>query len=317
MFSFIGQVFNLFIGRPIFNLLVLILAFLPGHNLGVTIIIFTIIVRFAMYPLLKKQLHHAMAMRKLQPEMRRIKKEAAGDKQKESQMTMALYKEKEVNPFSSIGIILVQLPILIALYQAVDKIVKNPESIVTNAYYWVQNIPFVKELSVDITKFDETLLGFVDLTKPALSSGQIYWPAMILVIGSVAVQYFQSKQLMMTDKSARSLRKILKDSAAGKQVDSMEMQAATSRFTLYIIPFFIFVVTVNLASALALYWLVGGLVALAQQTYILRKDVEELEATVDNEPVEAEIIVNKTPKPKTKSKKKSGSKKGSKSKKRR
>ena len=110
------QVFNALIARPIFNLLIIILALIPGHNLGVAIIIFTIIVRMAMYPLLKKQLHHAMAMKKLQPEMKRIKKEAAGDRQKESQMTMALYKEREINPFSSIGIILVQLPILIGLY---------------------------------------------------------------------------------------------------------------------------------------------------------------------------------------------------------
>ena len=74
MFHFIGVLFNALIARPIFNLLIIIFALLPGNNLGLAIILFTVLVRVAMYPLLKKQLHHAMAMKKLQPEMRRIKK---------------------------------------------------------------------------------------------------------------------------------------------------------------------------------------------------------------------------------------------------
>lgn len=309
MFSFIGNLFNALIAQPIFNLLILILAFLPFHNFGVAIIIFTIIVRVIMYPLLRKQLHNAMAMKKLQPEMKKIKKAAAGDKQKESQLMMELYKERGVNPFSSIGIILVQLPILIALYQGITKIVKNPEAIITNTYSWVQNLPYIEELAKNIKSFDETLVGFVNLAQPALGPKGLYIPAMILVIASVVVQFFQSKQLMLTSKEQRGLRQIFKDSAAGKEVDQAEIQAATSRFTLIFIPFIIFIVSVNLPSALSLYWLVGGLVALAQQTYILRKDSEEMVAIVDNEPAEAEVIA--APK-KPKNKKTSGKKKSSK-----
>jgi YidC/Oxa1 family membrane protein insertase len=285
------------------------LAFLPFHNFGVAIIIFTILVRTAMYPLLRKQLHNAMAMKKLQPEMKKIKKAAAGDKQKESALMMELYKEKGVNPFSSIGIILVQLPILIALYRGITAIVKNPEAIVTHTYSWVQNLPYIEQLAKNIKSFDESLVGLVNLAQPALGPKGLYIPAMILVIGSVVVQFFQSKQLMLTNKEQRGLRQIFKDSAAGKEVDQSEIQAATSRFTLIFIPFIIFIVSVNLPSALSLYWLVGGLVALAQQTYILRKDSEEMIAIVDNEPAEAEVIAA-TKKPKTK--KTSGKKKSTK-----
>lgn len=309
MFSFIGSVFHVLIGQPIFNLLILILALLPFHNFGVAIIIFTILVRTAMYPLLRKQLHNAMAMRKLQPEMKKIKKAAAGNKQKESQLMMELYKERGVSPFSSIGIILVQLPILIALYSGITKIVKNPEAIITNAYSWVQNLPYIKELAANIDSFDETLTGFVNLAQPALGPKGLYVPAMILVIGSVIVQFFQSKQLMLTSKEQRSLRQIFKDSAAGKEVDQSEIQAATGRFTLYFIPGIIFIVSVNLPSALSLYWLVGGLVALAQQTYILHKDSDEMVALVDNEPATAEVIAPKKPKKKKTSNKKKSTKK--------
>lgn len=290
MFSLIGKVFDALIARPIFNLLIIIIALLPGHNLGVAIIIFTVIVRIVMYPLLKKQLHHAMAMKKLQPEMRRIKKEAAGDRQKESQLMMELYKEREVNPFSSFGIILVQLPILIGLYSAISKLIKDPNIILTYSYDWVLNLPYMQQLTTDVSKFDETLVGLVDLTRHAVGQGGIYWPAMLLVIASVVVQFYQSKQLMMQDKNARSLRQIFKDTAAGKEVDQSEVQAATGRFTLIFIPFMLFIVAINLPAALSLYWFIGGCVAILQQTRILRQDVAEMEAAVDSQPVEAEII---------------------------
>lgn len=309
MFSFIGNVFNVLVAQPIFNLLILILAVLPFHNFGVAIIIFTILVRLAMYPLLRKQLHNAIAMKKLQPEMKKVKKAAAGDKQKESQLMMELYKERGVNPFSSIGIILVQLPILIALYQGITKIVNNPEVIVDNAYKFVQNLPYMQQLADNIKDFDESLVGIVNLAQPALGPKGLYIPAMILVLGSVVVQFFQSKQLMLTSKEQRGLRQIFKDSAAGKEIDQSEIQAATGRFTLYFIPAIIFIVSVNLPSALSLYWLVGGIVALIQQTYILRKDGEEMVAIVDNEPATAEVIAPKKPKNKKPSGKKKSSKK--------
>src|SRR5476651_1890238 len=115
--------FTTLIVQPIFNLLVLIYALLPGHNFGLSIIIFTIVIRLLLWPLVKKQLHQAKAMRKLQPELKRIKAQTKGDKQKESTMVMELYKEKGINPFSSIGIVLLQLPIFIGLYSGLRRIV--------------------------------------------------------------------------------------------------------------------------------------------------------------------------------------------------
>ena len=299
MFHFIGQVWHIIIERPIFNLLIIILAFIPGHNLGLAIIIFTIFVRLAMYPLLKKQLHHAIAIRKLQPEMKRIKKEAAGDKRKESEMMMALYKERAVNPFGSFGVILVQLPILIALYTGINKVIKDPSSLFNLSYSWLDNLPYLKHLGENIHNLDSTLFGFLDLTRLPMSNGGIYWPAMILVFASVAVQYFQSKQLMMTNAKGRTMRQILKATAAGEQVDQSEVQAATGRMTLLFIPGMLFLISLSITPALSLYWFVGGLVAWWQQSRILKKDVTEMEASVDNAPIEAEIISNNH-KPKTK-----------------
>src|SRR3989344_6707778 len=97
--------FTTIIVQPIFNLLVLIYALIPGHNFGLAVIIFTVLIRLAMWPLVKKQLHHARAMRELAPELKKIKAAAGGDRQKASKMTMELYKEREINPFASLGIV--------------------------------------------------------------------------------------------------------------------------------------------------------------------------------------------------------------------
>jgi YidC/Oxa1 family membrane protein insertase len=274
--------FTTLIVQPIFNLLVLIFAVLPGHNFGLAIILFTIVVRLLMWPLVKKQLHSAKAMRSLQPEIKRIKKEAAGDRQKESMMTMELYKERGINPFSSLGLVILQLPILLGLYAGLRRIVQDPHAIVSFAYPALQHLGWMKELAADIGKFDQTLFGVVDLTRAAVGSngGGIYWPAMVLVIGSAITQYYQSKQLMPVDKDARKLRDILKDAGKGSQADSSEVNAAVTRGTRYIIPIMILLVTLNIASALSLYWFVGGLIAILQQSRVLKQDEEEMEDVV-------------------------------------
>lgn len=312
--------FNTLIVQPIFNLLVLIYALLPGHNFGMAIILFTILVRLLMWPLVKKQLHQAKAMRELQPELKRIKKAAAGDKQKESMLMMELYKEREINPFGSIGLLIVQIPIFIGLYSGLNRIVKDPNEIVTFSYSFVSNLPWIQTLSTDISKLDSTLFGFVDLTKAAYGAGGIYWPAMIIVAASAIVQFFQAKQLMPQNDKKRSLRKILGDANKGKQADSSEISAAVGGSTQYLLPFFIFFVTVNIASALSLYWLTSGIVAFIQQAKVLGQDKDEMTKTTatttstakstgkkDKQVIEAEIIPPKKTKPKNKTKSKKNS----------
>ena len=94
--------FTTFVVHPIFNLLDVLYALLPGHNFGLALIIFTIIIRLLMWPLLKKQLHQSKAMRLLQPDIKRIKAATKGDRRQESLMLMELYKEKGITDTSKI-----------------------------------------------------------------------------------------------------------------------------------------------------------------------------------------------------------------------
>lgn len=279
---FIGNIFTTVIVQPIFNLLVLIYALLPGHNFGLAIIIFTILIRLLLYPLVKKQLNHAKAMRELQPELKKIKAAAKGDKQKESKLTMELYKEREINPFASLGIVLVQLPILIGLYSGLNRIIKDPHQIVTFSYSWVHNLGWLQTLSHNIHQFDDSLLGFVNLGRKALDAHGIYWPAMLIVAVSAAAQYYQSRQLMPQSKDSRSLRQILKEAGQGRTADQSEVNAAVGRGTILLIPGMVFLFGLNFAAALPLYWLTSSVVAVLQQSRILKEDVQEADASVSD-----------------------------------
>jgi YidC/Oxa1 family membrane protein insertase len=310
--------FETFIILPLFNLLVLIYALLPGHNFGMAIIAFTIVVRILLWPMVKKQLHHTKEMRKLQPELKRIKKAAAGDRQKEAMMQMELYKEREISPFSSLGLIIVQLIVFIGLYQGLLRLINGgAQAIFDNAYSWVANIGWLQELSQDLDKFDATLFGLVDLTRAAIGTEGLYIPALVIVVGSVVVQFLQSQQLMPNDKDAKTLRQIMKEAKEGKQAEVSDTNAAVGRSMKYFLPGLIFFVTIGLPSALGLYWFVSGLIGYFQQAAVLKEDEEELgeiaDAAAKKEAIEGEVIA----KTNTSTKKAKKAKKASKSKKRR
>ncbi len=295
--------FTTFIVKPIFNLLVFIYAILPGHNFGLALIIFTIVIRILLWPLVKKQLHQAKAMQKLQPEIKKIKQEAKGNRTKESQMLMELYKERGINPLGTFPTLIIQFIVLIGLYSGLREIIANAHNIVTFSYPFLQNFSFMKELAHNIHLFDNTLFGVVDLSRSAIGPKGLYWPAMLIVLGSAISQYYTSKQLMPSSKDSKSLRSILKDASGGKQADQAEVSAAVGKSTRFLLPVMIFLFTVNLASALSLYWFVGGVVAYIQQAYALREDEQELEEIadkptkdVDSIP-EGEIVEDKTKKP--------------------
>ncbi len=275
---FVASWFEVLVAKPIFNLLVFIYAIIPGHNFGLAIILFTILVRVLMWPMVRKQLHQTKLMRALQPELKRIKKAAAGDRQKEGMMMQELYNERGINPFGSIGMLIVQIIILLALYSGLKKVISDPQAIITNSYGWISNLPWLQTLANDITKLDATLFGVVDLSRAAVNTGGgIYWPAMLLVLGSAIAQFFQSGQLMPKPKDGKRLRDILKDANNGKQAETSEVNAAVMGGTRYFLPFMIVLFTINIASALSLYWFVGGVVAYMQQAKVLGDDEAEME----------------------------------------
>jgi YidC/Oxa1 family membrane protein insertase len=221
-------------------------------------------------------------MRELQPELKKIKAAAKGDRQKESAMTMELYKEREINPFASLGIILVQLPVLIGLYSGLNRIIHNPHQIISFSYPAIQHLGWIETLSHNIHRFDNTLLGFVDLTRTAIGNNGVYWAGIIIAAASSMAQYFQSKQLMPQSKDSRSLRSILREAGQGKNADQSEVNAAVGRSTMLLVPGMVFIFAIRLALALPLYWLTSSVVAYIQQARVLRDDAQEADSSVDS-----------------------------------
>lgn len=279
------NIFELLILQPIFNVLMFLYGIVPGHDLGIAVILFTILVRIALWPIAKKQLHQSKIMRQIQPQLAVVRKKAKGNKQLEAQMMMELYKEKGISPFGSIGLILIQLPVFIALFSAINVFAHARADIAKYTYDFLQAIPHIKEVVANPDTFNHMMFGAIDLTKSALTATG--WVAVFyfaIAIAAAVLQYYQSKQLMPQPNDKRRLRDMLKDQAAGKEVEQADIMAATTRKTMYIFPVLMFVIGVSMVGALELYLFATTLVGFLQQQSVLGKDTEEMEELAAEKP---------------------------------
>jgi len=259
---------------PLFNLLIFIYALLPGHDLGVAIILFTVTIRFVLWPVLRKQIHQQKAMRELQPEIAKIKKKAKGNRQKESTMMMELYKEREINPLASLGPLLIQLPILITLFIMLRNLfqIESPEALTDllqqDLYGFIHEIGFVSDLISNPGRFNTMFFGVIDLQESNI----------LLAATAGLGQFMQSRILQPKDDDAKTLRSILSDAKEGKEVKPSEQNAAMMRSASKFLPILTFVFAYNLPAALALYWTTSSVVASLQQRVALGHEVKLLSA---------------------------------------
>lgn len=234
--------------EPLFNILFILYGVLPGHDFGVAVIGLTILVRLALWPLVTKQLHSQKTMQKMAPEIAQIKAQAKGDRHKETEMLMELYKERGTSPFAPIVPILFQLPIFFALYIVFRDSV-HPDKIASLTYPFVEQIPAVASVISNNSTFSATLFGVIDLTQPNI----------LLAILAGAVQWYQSKMLQPKNQV-------------------MDAQARLLSTMTKVFPVITAVIALTLPSALALYWAVTSAVAILQQYIVLHRDAEEMEA---------------------------------------
>jgi len=115
------SLYHTYIYTPLYNALVFIITHIPEWaGVGVGVILLTIIVKFVLFPLSRSTLKTQMRMKEIEPKMNAIRAKHKGDQQKMSLAIMEMYKEEKVNPFSSffsLFLIIIQFPILVALYK--------------------------------------------------------------------------------------------------------------------------------------------------------------------------------------------------------
>lgn len=171
--SFLSLLYNDIIYRPLLNLLVFFYNIIPGHDIGIVIILLTLLIRLALAPSFHKSLKSQKAMNDLQPKLTELREKHKDNKEAQAKAMMELYKEHKINPLSSCLPLLIQLPFLIALYQVFSKALKNN---LTGLYAFVSHPASINP------KF----LGLVDLSLPSIALG---------VLAGLA-QFWQSKLMM-------------------------------------------------------------------------------------------------------------------------
>jgi YidC/Oxa1 family membrane protein insertase len=224
--------------RPLYNLLVFLHNVIPGHDLGVAIIILTIIIRFILYPSSKKAIETQRAQLEYQPELDKIKEKYKDDKEKQTQETMAFYKKHKINPFSSCLPLLIQMPILIALYWVFRS------SLSVDSFQLLY--PFVHQPASLNTQF----LGLVNLIRP-----EVY----VFPILAGATQFLQSWMLLKRKK-------------AEKKEEKKDMMSVMSKQMTYIFPIITVLFAASLPAAISLYWITTNLFSIVQQYIIMRSD---------------------------------------------
>ena len=267
--------FDVVIVQPIFNLLMLIYSLIP--DFGVSIIIFTILVRLLLWPLVKKQLHHTKAMRKMQPELAKINKQYAKNPQMRNLAMMELYKKHNISVFGPIGILLIQFPILIAMYRVVQIFASNRADLGKYVYGAVKNLPVANNLVNNPDQFNQNFLGIFDLTQHAISRNGVVVGLLVLAVLAAVLQYLTAKQLSPNSDSKRRLRDILSEAGSGKEADQSEVNAVVSRKMMKFMPVMVFLIIIYLPGALAMYMTTANAVGYLQNLIILRKDSSEME----------------------------------------
>lgn len=301
MFALIDMI----IVNPIANILFVIYNFVG--DFGLAIILFTVLVKLCMWPLMKRQLHQTKLMKKIQPELAEIKKNCKGNRQMESLQTMDLYKRYNVKPFRSILTLIIQLPIFIALYTAIRvMVIPTPnDNLSTRAYGFVQMMPRVNDIvekqkpyledAANTEKpaeekatydFHPQLFGLVNLdpkptdvfSNPSVSSFII----LLFALGSAGLQYWVAKQQMPSNKKkGRGFKQILKEAAEGKEADQAELNNLTSGMTSKMMPIMMLLIMINLPGALVFYYFLTNLITIIQQKIIFARDDKEMEISAD------------------------------------
>ncbi len=231
------EFFNTILIEPLFNLLVFFYNVLPVQDLGLAIIALTLLIKLILFPLSYKALKSQKELQKLQPQIKELQEKHKEDKEQQAKKVMELYQEHGVNPMGGCLPILVQLPILIALFH----LFRSFESIELSKTLY----PFITNPGTLSSSF----LGLLNLTKTSA----------VLAVLAGALQFVQAK-LSFGSQANSDVES--KRSAAISQMMGKQM--------IYVMPAFVTLIALSFPAALPLYWAVNNLFTVGQELYIKR-----------------------------------------------
>ncbi|OHA68991.1 MAG: hypothetical protein A3A27_02860 [Candidatus Wildermuthbacteria bacterium RIFCSPLOWO2_01_FULL_47_18] len=230
----IFSLYNTVLYQPLFNVLILLYDFIPGKDFGIAIIVLTLLLRLAFYPLSAKAFVAQKMFAELQPKLKELREKFKHDKDALARQTLEAYQKSGVNPFASIGPLLLQLPILLAIFQVFSKGLQ--ESQLSILYPFVQNPETISPL----------FLGMVNLSEQSL----------VLAAIAGVLQFFQMHIGMSSSGPGA------KNSGAALAQKHL-MPIFFSAFTVSIL--------LRLPAAIGIYWVATSVFSIAQQWYLARR----------------------------------------------
>lgn len=222
--------------RPLYNLLLGIIAIMPGADVGLAVITLTIIVKLILFPLTQRSIYSQIEMKELEPEINAIKARVA-DKAEQNKQIFALYKEKKVNPFSSCLLILIQLPIIIALYL-----------VFLHGFTETSVLPYSFVNAPET--FNMNFLGFFNLAEKSIIFA-------VLAAGTQFIQGWLAQKRQGKPQGGEGM--------AGQFAKTLQIQM------LYVLPIMIGFIAYSISAAVALYWITSNIFTIGQELYTRRK----------------------------------------------
>lgn len=236
----ISYLFNEIFYRPLLNGLVFLYNILPSHDIGLSIIVLTIAIRLALWPLTAKTIKSQKILEGLKPKIEEINRRFKNDKESRAKGLMNLYKENKINPLGGFLSLIIQIPIIIALWRVFLNIIN---AIDKSSFYWFIKAP-------DQIQF--MFLGLLDLSRRN----------MLLAFIAAALQYFQTKMIIPSSAKATE----------GKPAGTPDFSQIMSRQMLYMGPILSIIIFFNLPAAIPLYWIVVTILTILQQYLIQKHD---------------------------------------------
>lgn len=230
----IRSAFHAAVYDPIYNALVYAVDVVPGHDMGIAVIIVTILVRFILYPLSRRAIKAQMDMKRIAPELEEIKKKYADKREEQGQAIFALYRERGVNPFAGLLLLLVQIPILLGLYFVFAR--GGLPAIDTSILYAF--VPAPMEVNIHF-------LGIVDMTGKS----------MVLAVLAGLTQFIYTRLSM----GPRGSLVAAEASFSADMARTLDLQAR------YALPVMVVGISYFIAAAAPLYWLTSNLFMIGQE----------------------------------------------------
>lgn len=238
MFSWIWHTFFF---DPVYNALVFFIDVIPGGDVGLAIIATVLLVKMILLPVSIKAAKTQRIMKEIEPKLRSIKEEFKDNRQRQAEEMMKIYREAGMNPFASIFLIFLQIPIIIALYFSVYSGggVALPEINTAILYSFVM-------VPVEVTM---NFLGMIDITERSL----------FLAVAAGVTQYihFQFAMPKLPPKEAGAEPDLKEDFMRNMQTQMK-----------YVMPVLITIVAYTISAAIALYFLVSNLTMIAQEYWV-------------------------------------------------